>query len=87
VGDSDLVVATGGDNRVRFVNASNGGIARDFSGTADYMYSGAASADGKTILAGGLDSVLRVWTDQGAEFAKFAAPAPPAPPPPQTAAK
>jgi WD40 repeat protein len=83
VGDTDVVVATGGDNRVRFVNASNGGIARDFGGTADYMYAGAASDDGKTILAGGLDSVLRVWNDQGAEFAKFAAPAPP----PQTAAK
>jgi WD40 repeat protein len=76
VGDTDIVVATSGDNRVRFVNASNGGIARDFPGTGDYMYAGAASADGKTILAGGLDSVLRVWNDQGAEIVKFAAPAP-----------
>ena len=84
VGDGDLVVATGGDNRVRFVNAANGGIARDFSGSADYMYAGAASADGKTIIAGGLDSILRVWNDQGADVAKFAAPAPAAPP--QTAA-
>ena len=37
------------------------------------MYSVAASADGKTIVAGGLDSVLRIWNDQGQEQAKFAA--------------
>ncbi|MEX2175310.1 MAG: c-type cytochrome domain-containing protein [Pirellulaceae bacterium] len=75
VGDGDLVVATSGDHRVRLVNAANGSIARDFPGPADYMYSGAASADGKTILAGGLDSVLRIWNDQGQEQAKFVAPA------------
>jgi hypothetical protein len=69
---------------VRLINAGNGNSQRDFSGTADYMYSAAASADGKTILAGGLDSVLRIWNDQGNELAKFAAPAPPAA---QTAAK
>jgi WD40 repeat protein len=82
-GDGDVFVATSGDSRVRFLNAANGGVARDFGGTADYMYAGAASADGKTVIAGGLDSVLRIWNDQGQEQAKFAAPAPP----PQTAAK
>jgi dipeptidyl aminopeptidase/acylaminoacyl peptidase len=83
VGDGDVFVATAGDSRVRFMNAANGGNVRDFSGTADYMYAGAASADGKTVIAGGLDSVLRIWNDQGQEQAKFAAPAPA----PQTAAK
>ena len=74
----DMVVASGGDARVRFINATNGNSQRDFSGTAEYMYSVAASADGKTIIAGGLDSVLRIWNDQGQELAKFAPPAPPA---------
>ena len=69
---------------MRLVNAANGGNVRDFRGAADYMYSAAASADGKTIIAGGLDSVLRVWNDQGQPVIQFA---PPAPAGDQTAAK
>jgi WD40 repeat protein len=84
VGDGDTLVASGGDNRVRFINAGNGQNQRDFGGTADYMYCAAASADGKTVIAGGLDSVLRIWNDQGQEQAKFT---PPAAPAEQTAAK
>jgi WD40 repeat protein len=75
VGDGDIFVATAGDARVRFMNAGNGGNVRDFGGTADYMYAGAVSADGKTVLAGGLDSILRIWNDQGQEQAQFTPPA------------
>lgn len=82
--DGDLVVASGGDAKVRLINATNGNNQRDFGGTAEYMYSAAASADGKTIIAGGLDSVLRLWADDGKELAKFA---PPPQPKDQTAAK
>jgi len=74
----DVVVACGGDAKVRLINAGNGNNQRDFGGTTEYMYSAAASADGKTIIAGGLDSVLRIWNDQGQELAKFSAPTPPA---------
>ncbi|HEY2414822.1 MAG TPA: c-type cytochrome domain-containing protein [Pirellulaceae bacterium] len=81
----ELVLASGGDSKVRAINSANGNSQRDFSGTSDYMYSVAASADGKTILAGGLDSILRIWNDQGQEIAKFAAP--PRPLPEKTAAK
>jgi len=84
VADGDLVVASGGDAKVRLINATNGNNQRDFGGTAEYMYSAAASADGKTIIAGGLDSVFRIWNDQGQELAKFA---PPPKPKDQTAAK
>jgi WD40 repeat protein len=70
----DLIVASGGDAKVRFINSTNGSNQRDFPGATEYMYSVTASADGKTILAGGLDSVLRVWNDQGQELAKFSPP-------------
>jgi WD40 repeat protein len=80
----DMVVASGGDSKVRFINATNGSSQRDFGGTTEYMYSVAASGDGKTIIAGGLDSVVRLWADDGKELAKFT---PPAPPKDQTAAK
>ncbi len=82
----DIVVATGGDAKVRFINSTSGNSQRDFGGTSEYVYSAAASADGKTIIAGGLDSVLRIWNDQGQELAKFAPPPSPAAPP-RTAAK
>jgi hypothetical protein len=35
------------------------------------VYSVSTSADGKTVIAGGLDSVLRMWSDDGKELAKF----------------
>ncbi len=70
----DLIVACGGDAKVRFINSTNGNNQRDFPGATEYMYSVTASADGKTILAGGLDSVLRVWNDQGQELTKFSPP-------------
>ncbi|MDX1947487.1 MAG: c-type cytochrome domain-containing protein [Pirellulaceae bacterium] len=85
VADGDICLATSGDSKVKQLNAANGGNVRDFSGTADYMYCGAASADGKTIVAGGLDGVLRIWNDQGQPQAQFAPPAPA--PTTQTAAK
>lgn len=84
VGDSDTVVAASGDARVRLVNATNGGIAGEYPGAADYMYCAAVSADGKSILAGGLDGILRIWNDQRQPVIQFA---PPAPPTDQTAAK
>jgi WD40 repeat protein len=84
VGDTDTVVAVSGDARVRLVNASNGGIAGDYQGATEYMYSAAVSADGKAILAGGLDGVLRIWNDQRQPVIQFA---PPAPAGDQTAAK
>ncbi|QDU25790.1 Chromosome partition protein Smc [Anatilimnocola aggregata] len=74
VGETDNVIASSGDSKVKFINAASGGSVRDFPGAADYMYSAAASADGKTIIAGGADSVLRVWTDAGTVFATFEAP-------------
>jgi WD40 repeat protein len=74
VGDQDVVIVCSGDKIVRFVNAANGGNVRDFPGGADYMYASGASNDGKTIIAGGADSVLRVWNENGQPVSSFEAP-------------
>lgn len=74
VADSDNVLVCSGDRIVRFTNAANGGNVRDFPGSTDYMYSNAVSADGKTIVSGGADSVLRVWSENGQPFIVFEAP-------------
>jgi len=34
---------------------------RSFTGAADFLHSAAVTPDGKVIVAGGQDGVLRVW--------------------------
>jgi WD40 repeat protein len=60
IGATDQALASAGDNQVRLVK-ENGENVRTFEGTADYMYSAAATPDGRVIVAGGQDSILRVW--------------------------
>ena len=60
IGATDQAVACSGDNQVRIVK-ENGDKVRSFEGVTDFMYSVAATPDGKTVVAGGQDGVLRVW--------------------------
>ncbi|HTN75086.1 MAG TPA: hypothetical protein VL096_07560, partial [Pirellulaceae bacterium] len=76
-GDDNGVVASSGDKTVRMKNADNGGDMRSFGGATDFLYSVAASADGKLIVAGGADGVVLVWNDQGQPITTFAPPAAP----------
>ena len=64
------IVTSSGDNRVRLV-ALDGKEVRTFPEVSDFMQGAAASADGKLIVAGGQDSVLRVWN--GADGSKIGA--------------
>lgn len=86
VGVGDQFVATGGDGKVRLINES-GGDARSFTGAKDFIYAAAATPDGKIVIAGGQDGVLRVWNGaNGTTIATFEPPAAPAPEPQKTAA-
>lgn len=86
VGASDQFVATSGDNLVRLV-AEGGNTVRSFPGSTDFVYSAAVKPDGRLVIAGGQDSVLRMWN--GASGALLAAFSPPVadpiskPPPPK----
>ena len=60
IGVTDQALTTSGDSQVRIVR-ENGESVRTFAGTSDYMYSASATPDGKIVVAGGQDSVLRVW--------------------------
>ncbi|MEQ8787687.1 MAG: c-type cytochrome domain-containing protein [Pirellulaceae bacterium] len=71
---SPNVVASCGDKNVYMKRADNGGNVRSFSGGGDFMYSVGVSADGKTIVSGGQDSVVRIWQDSGTVLAAFAPP-------------
>lgn len=46
-----------------------------FNGSQDFVYAAAASPDGKVVIAGGLDGVLRVWNGTNSQpVASFAPP-------------
>ena len=60
VGYTDQAVAASGDSKVRLVR-EDGNEVRSFSGANDFIESAAVTLDGKIVIAGGQDSVLRVW--------------------------
>ena len=71
VGAGEQVITSSGDNKVRLVGL-DGKEVRAFADVADFMQSAAVSADGKTVIAGGQDGVLRVWNaDDGRALGAF----------------
>ncbi len=74
VSDSDQTLATSGDNQVRLVRDTGDNV-RSYAGGTDFMAAAAVTPDGKIVIAGGLDSVLRVWKGTGESVTTFAAPA------------
>jgi WD40 repeat protein len=72
VGATANLVTSSGDNKVRLVGL-DGREVRVFPEVADFMESAAVSADGKTVVAGGQDSILRIWNStDGGKLATFA---------------
>jgi WD40 repeat protein len=57
---ADQALASCGDAQVRLVK-ENGENVRSFTGGSDFVYSAAATPDGKVVVAGGQDSTLRIW--------------------------
>ncbi len=60
VAASANLLTSSGDNKVRLVGL-DGKEVRAFPEVADFMQSATVTADGKLVVAGGQDSVLRVW--------------------------
>jgi WD40 repeat protein len=86
VGVGDQFLATGGDGKVRLIN-EGGSDARTFTGASDFMYSAAGTPDGKVVIAGGQDGVLRVWNGaNGNVIVTFEPPKSATPEPQKTAA-
>jgi WD40 repeat protein len=71
VGAGATLLTSSGDSKVRLVG-TDGNEVRTFSEVADFMECAAVSADGKLVVAGGQDSVLRVWNADGGKRAAFA---------------
>ncbi|MDP7205834.1 MAG: hypothetical protein QGH11_09710, partial [Pirellulaceae bacterium] len=77
VADGVNIVASSGDKNVHVKRADNGGNVRVLGGGGDFMYTVGVTGDGKVIVAGGQDSVLRIWAEDGKVLATFEPPAPP----------
>lgn len=71
IGATDRIVTSAGDNLVRIVTDA-GAQVRAISKLPDFMQAAASTSDGKTIVAGGEDSYLRVWNgSDGKEIVAF----------------
>lgn len=74
IGNTDQTLASSGDHQVRLVS-DNGEKIRSFEGGADFINSASSTPDGRIVIAGGQDSVLRVWNGSNADVvATFAPP-------------
>lgn len=58
---SNEAVVTSGDSQVRLVRDDGKNDVRIFGGAKDFMHCAAVTPDGKVVVAGGQDGVLRVW--------------------------
>lgn len=77
VGITDQLLVSSGDSQVRIVR-DNGDKVRSFDGVTDFMHASATTADGALVIAGGQDSVLRVWNGtDGKSLITFSPPASP----------
>ena len=72
--ETDNLVASSGDKTVQMKTATNGRNVRTFSGASDFLHAAASSANGKLIAAGGQDSRLRLWEENGQVIAVFEPP-------------
>ncbi|MCG8650998.1 MAG: hypothetical protein MI861_14260, partial [Pirellulales bacterium] len=61
IGDSNNLLSSSGDKRVRIHNGNNGGVARNFPSTKAWLHCVAATPDGKIVVAGGADGEVTIW--------------------------
>ena len=72
VGAGDKLLSASGDNKVRLMRPDGGQVIA-FPDVTDFVNAAAVTADGRTVVAGGFDSVLRVWqAADGKPIATFA---------------
>lgn len=77
IGQSEQILAASGDGTVRLHRSSSENDILTFQqdGPKSYIYSVSASDDGRALIAGGADGVLRLWSQQERSLqAKFAPP-------------
>ncbi len=72
IGATNQIVTSAGDNRVRIIT-DEGAEVRSIANLPDYMQAAVSAPNGSAIIAGGEDSLLRVWDGAGKELVAFGA--------------
>lgn len=62
IGDSEEILAASGDGTVRLHRTSSENEVMSFGDTKGYQFSAAATPDGRSVVAGGSDGTLRIWS-------------------------
>ena len=70
IGASDLLLAASGDRTVRVHHATSPHFTRVLEGSRSFVHAAAATPDGKLIVAGGHDGILRVWSGAGGNLVR-----------------
>jgi len=70
IGATNQLITSAGDNRVRVVN-DEGTEIRNIPDLPDYMQAAVSTPNGTTLVAGGEDSLLRLWDSTGKALASF----------------
>ncbi len=70
IGATNQIVTSAGDNRVRIIT-DDGTEVRAIANLPDYMQAAVSLPNGSAIIAGGEDSLLRVWDSAGKELVAF----------------
>lgn len=66
IGYSNEALISAGDNRVRIIR-DDGNEVRSFSGMNEFVSGADITPDGKTVIAGSLDGILRIWNGVNGE--------------------
>ncbi len=62
LGESEEILAASGDGTVRLHRTTSDSDMLTFTGSASYQHSACATPDGRTVLSGGSDGILHLWT-------------------------
>jgi WD40 repeat protein len=68
VGKKPEFLTCAGDQQVKLWNVDNGGTLRNYGGNTDYLYAVAASPDGKVVVAGGEEGVVRLYNGDNGQL-------------------
>ncbi|HCN28674.1 MAG TPA: hypothetical protein DIT64_07885 [Verrucomicrobiales bacterium] len=70
IGATNQIITSAGDNRVRIVN-DEGNEIRNLPDLPDYMQAAVSTPNGTTLVAGGEDSLLRIWDSTGKRWLRL----------------
>ncbi|HCN78204.1 MAG TPA: hypothetical protein DIT13_13540 [Verrucomicrobiales bacterium] len=70
IGATNQIFTSAGDNRVRIVN-DEGNEIRNIPDLPDYMQAAVSTPNGTTLVAGGEDSLLRIWDSTGKRWLRL----------------